>query len=53
MLKGAGLIQCEIDGPRTCYCAPRERVAELQALLGELLDESVELAPDSRASCGT
>ena len=31
VLKDAGLIQGEIDGPRTCYCAERERLAELHA----------------------
>ena len=46
VLKEAGLIQGEIDGPRTCYWAARERLAELHALVGELLDEAVEIADD-------
>ena len=29
VLKDAGLIDGEIEGPRTCYCASRERLAEL------------------------
>lgn len=42
VLKDAGLIVGEIDGPRTSYCASRERLAELHELLGLLLDEAVE-----------
>jgi ArsR family transcriptional regulator len=34
MLKEAGLVQGEIDGPRVCYCANAERLARLEALLG-------------------
>jgi ArsR family transcriptional regulator len=43
VLKDAGLIVGEIEGLRTCYCASRERLAELHALLGELLEEAVEV----------
>jgi ArsR family transcriptional regulator len=42
MLKDAGLIVGEIEGPRICYCASRERLAELHQLVGSVLDESVE-----------
>ena len=41
VLKEAGLIVGEIEGLRTCYCASRERLAELHELVGELLDEAV------------
>jgi ArsR family transcriptional regulator len=34
MLKEAGLVQGEIDGPRVCYCASAERLGRLEALLG-------------------
>ena len=51
VLKEAGLIQGEIDGPRTCYCAVRERLEDLHLLVGELLDEAVELADDPRRGC--
>ena len=51
ILKEAGLIQGEIDGPRTCYCAVRERLADLHLLVGGLLDEAVELAEDRRCGC--
>ncbi len=51
VLKEAGLIQGEIDGLRTCYCASRERLAELRALVGRLLEEAVELAEDRRRGC--
>jgi ArsR family transcriptional regulator len=30
VLKDAGLINGETDGPRTCYCASRERLVELE-----------------------
>jgi ArsR family transcriptional regulator, arsenate/arsenite/antimonite-responsive transcriptional repressor len=42
VLKEAGLVVGEIEGLRTCYCASRERLAALHALLGELLVEAVE-----------
>jgi ArsR family transcriptional regulator len=43
VLKDAGLIVGEIDGPRTCYCASRERLAELHELVGSVLEEAVEV----------
>jgi ArsR family transcriptional regulator len=43
VLKAAGLIVGEIEGLRTCYCASRERLAELHELVGVLLEESVEV----------
>ena len=51
VLKEAGLIVGEIDGLRTCYCASRERLAELHELVGGILDEAVELAEDRRREC--
>jgi ArsR family transcriptional regulator len=36
MLKEAGLVQGEIDGPRVCYCANTERLERLSVLLGSL-----------------
>lgn len=45
MLKDAGLIVGEIEGPRVCYCASRERLAELHRLVGDILDEAVEVDP--------
>ena len=49
VLRDAGLIQGEIDGPRTCYCANRERLARLHDLLGAVLADAVELEDDG---CG-
>ena len=43
VLKEAGLIVGEIEGLRTCYCASRERLAELHELVGELLAEATEV----------
>ncbi len=36
VLKQAGLISGEIDGPRVCYCADRGAVKRLTALLDQL-----------------
>jgi ArsR family transcriptional regulator, arsenate/arsenite/antimonite-responsive transcriptional repressor len=36
ILKDAGLLQGEIDGPRVCYCANPETVRRLQQLMHEL-----------------
>ncbi len=36
VLKEAGLIQGEIDGPRVCYCVQPAALAELKALVAGL-----------------
>jgi ArsR family transcriptional regulator len=36
VLKAAGLVRGEVDGPRTRYCADRDAIARLQGLLGAL-----------------
>ena len=36
ILKEAGLVQGEIDGPRVCYCVNPAAFAELQKLVGDL-----------------
>ena len=46
ILKDAGLVVGEIDHPHTCYCANTERLRELQALIGGLLDEAREVDLD-------
>jgi ArsR family transcriptional regulator len=33
VLKDAGLIRGEVDGPRVCYCVEPNAVAELKALI--------------------
>ena len=43
MLKDAGLVVGEIEGLRTCYWASRERLSELHELVGDLLEEAVEV----------
>jgi ArsR family transcriptional regulator len=43
VLKDAGLVTGEIEGPRTCYCASRERLAEAYDLLGGLLADAVDV----------
>lgn len=36
ILKEAGLIRGEIDGPKVCYCVNHERLQELKSLLDGL-----------------
>ena len=36
IMKEAGLVQCEISGPRTCYCLLPATVRRLRALVGAL-----------------
>jgi ArsR family transcriptional regulator len=51
VLKDAGLIRGETDGPRTCYCASRERLAEFENLVGGLIAEAPELSPVRQHGC--
>ena len=39
VLRAAGLVRGEVDGPRTRYCADREAIARLREMLGTLGDE--------------
>ncbi len=36
VLKEAGLVRGEVDGPRVCYCVDPDAVARLEALVGRL-----------------
>jgi len=36
ILKEAGLVKGEIDGPRPCYCVDPTKLARLRAMLGAL-----------------
>jgi ArsR family transcriptional regulator, arsenate/arsenite/antimonite-responsive transcriptional repressor len=36
ILKQAGLVQGEVDGPRVCYCIHPAALAELKELVGKL-----------------
>jgi ArsR family transcriptional regulator len=36
VLKDAGLVRGEIDGPRTCYCLEPRTIRRLKALIGGL-----------------
>lgn len=38
VLKGAGLVEGEIDGPRVCYCAAPEAVERLSHLIQALIE---------------
>jgi len=42
VLKEAGLLQGEIDGPRVCYCPEPRSLARLRALLHELQPKEVK-----------
>ena len=48
VLKAAGLIQGEVDGPRVCYCLDREALTALRDDLGVFFDA---LAPDTPTTC--
>lgn len=43
VLKEAGLVVGEIEGPRVSYCASRERLAALHEQLGVLLEDAREV----------
>jgi ArsR family transcriptional regulator, arsenate/arsenite/antimonite-responsive transcriptional repressor len=51
VLKDAGLIEGEIDGLRTCYCANRQRLARLSDLLDAMLADAIELEDDRCGCC--
>lgn len=36
MMKAAGLVQGEVDGPRVCYCLSPRTLRRLKALVGSL-----------------
>lgn len=36
ILKESGLVQGEVDGPRTCYCINEEALGRLKQLVGKL-----------------
>lgn len=38
ILKEAGLIKGEVDGPRRCYCADKTLLKRFRALLGALVE---------------
>lgn len=44
ILREAGLVQGEVDGPRTSYCINRERVARAAVLLKALVTTASESA---------
>ncbi|MET0395211.1 MAG: metalloregulator ArsR/SmtB family transcription factor [Longimicrobiaceae bacterium] len=48
VLREAGLIHGEIDGPRTCYCADPTRIRHLQLLL-----EGLAATPAPGSPCDT
>lgn len=49
VLRLAGLIRGEVDGPHICYCVDLPRLTRVRALLGSLFSESAVPA-SSRAS---
>jgi DNA-binding transcriptional ArsR family regulator len=36
VLKAAGLISGEVEGPRTCYCLDREKLARFKKTVGSM-----------------
>jgi ArsR family transcriptional regulator len=45
ILREAGLIRGEVDGPRVCYCANPARLQELKRLIAELESQSQNRSP--------
>lgn len=50
-LKRAGLIQGEIEGPKTCYCLSETGVSKLQKLLPHFVTKIAARAQKSRKCC--
>ena len=46
ILREAGLIRGEVDGPRVCYCANPPRLQELKRLIADLESQS-----QNRSAC--
>lgn len=52
VLKEAGLVRGEVDGPRTCYCVNPEGVLRFQTLAATLLsDHGAERDPGAEPCC--
>jgi ArsR family transcriptional regulator len=51
VLKDAGLVKGEIEGPRVCYCADRDRLSRLCELVAGLIEEAAEPSQDPRGGC--
>jgi len=50
-LKGAGLIEGEIEGPRTCYCLSVSGIAKLKRLLPPFIEKLTTNLTDSKKCC--
>ena len=50
-LKGAGLVQGEIEGPKVCYCLNLEGLGKLSRFLTEFLTKINKGVEDSRKCC--
>lgn len=51
VLREAGLVDGEVEPPRTCYHANRERLTELEELVGALLADEREPTGDRGDGC--
>lgn len=45
VLKSAGLVKGEVDGPRSCYCLDRDALARLQGALQSFFHVALAEAP--------
>lgn len=50
-LKKAGLIQGEIDGPKTCYCLSEEGVLKFERLFPQFLEKIVASLKQTKKCC--
>jgi ArsR family transcriptional regulator len=49
VLKAAGLVRGQVEGPRTCYCLDRKRLARLAELAARLAGDGT--TTDDHGSC--
>lgn len=51
VLRSAGLVRGEVDGPRVCYCADPAAFARLRGLIDQLT-EGFDVTGAGRGGCG-
>lgn len=52
VLKDAGLVQGEIDGPRSCYCLDRDALERLQAAFETFFHGALNSLPEAACAPG-
>ncbi|HIL57830.1 MAG TPA: ArsR family transcriptional regulator [Rhodothermales bacterium] len=52
VLKQAGLVRGEVDGPRSCYCVDSEALREVADAFVDFLGPLLDSPPASSSDCG-